>query len=237
MAVIDAVADLDGAATLANLTRRTGLPKPTVRRIAADLAARGLLQRRDGDYRLGPRLFELGQRAAAQHELRNLAQPYLQELLARTAEIAFVLVFTESTSLLLDSAFGHNRASDMQLPWPTEIHSARFSNSAAGRLLLADRPHLVDSLKRQPLGRPTRYSLTAWPQLSGSIQAARDNGFAIEMEQSMLGYNCISAPIRDASTHAIAALGVLGRTNFAPARITHHLCSAASAVEQSLAVA
>ncbi|WP_446219963.1 helix-turn-helix domain-containing protein [Micromonospora sp. IBHARD004] len=45
MAVLEAVGALEEAATLAALTRHTGIPKPTVRRIAADLVARKILNR------------------------------------------------------------------------------------------------------------------------------------------------------------------------------------------------
>ncbi|MEV6984738.1 helix-turn-helix domain-containing protein [Sphaerisporangium sp. NPDC051017] len=63
-AILDAVAAGDPM-TLAELTRAVGIPKPTVRRIAADLMSRRLLARcADGRYRLGVHLLELGVRAA-----------------------------------------------------------------------------------------------------------------------------------------------------------------------------
>ncbi|AQA24828.1 iclR helix-turn-helix domain protein [Rhodococcus sp. MTM3W5.2] len=40
LAIIDATAELDGRASLAALTASTGIPKPTVLRVANDLAAR-----------------------------------------------------------------------------------------------------------------------------------------------------------------------------------------------------
>src|SRR5882757_1619212 len=87
VAVLDAVAELGGSVSLAALTRSTGIPKPTVRRIAADLVARHLLEHCENGYRLGQRLLELGMSAAEQHGLRNAAAPYLQDLFARTKEI------------------------------------------------------------------------------------------------------------------------------------------------------
>ncbi|HEX6356653.1 helix-turn-helix domain-containing protein [Actinophytocola sp.] len=84
LAVLDAVADHDGPISLAELTRAVAVPKPTVRRIAADLCARRMLRRcaDDGGYLLGPRVLELGMRAAAQLDLRQAATPYLQDLFA-----------------------------------------------------------------------------------------------------------------------------------------------------------
>jgi DNA-binding IclR family transcriptional regulator len=62
--VLDAVAAHSQPVTLAELVRRTGIPKSTVRRIATDLVAQRMLERcDDGRYRLavaGPTLLAQG---------------------------------------------------------------------------------------------------------------------------------------------------------------------------------
>jgi DNA-binding IclR family transcriptional regulator len=234
LAVLEAVADLDDAATLANLARRTGIPKPTVRRIAADLVGRGMLQRGDRAYWLGPRLLELGRRATAQHGLQEAATPYLHDLLARSGEIAWLVAFTDSTSVLLNTAFGRNRADDMRHPWPTDLRGPRFLHSAAGRVLLGDRPDLIDDARRRPATQPTPYSLTRWAQITAAIDGARDKGYAVEREQSMRGYHCIAAGIRDDNRRIVAVVGVLGRTTFAAERLSRPLVTAATGIEKTL---
>ncbi|MER7008077.1 helix-turn-helix domain-containing protein [Dactylosporangium sp. NPDC000555] len=171
LTVLDAVADLNDGATLATLTRRTGIPKPTVRRIAADLVNRGVLQREGSVYSLGPRLLEFGQRAAP--ELRLLAQPHLYDLFHRTREVVWVSTFTESSNVLVASAFGHDRAADMRRPWPSTLRSFRFLNSAAGLVLLAERPELAEEFRARPLPRLTPYSLTTWAGLDAATRAAQ----------------------------------------------------------------
>jgi DNA-binding IclR family transcriptional regulator len=44
VAILDCIASAAGPLALAALTRRTGIPKPTVRRIANDLTKRGMLE-------------------------------------------------------------------------------------------------------------------------------------------------------------------------------------------------
>jgi DNA-binding IclR family transcriptional regulator len=62
--VLDAVAAHSQPVTLAELVRRTGIPKSTVRRIATDLVAQRMLERcDDGRYRFavaGPTLLAQG---------------------------------------------------------------------------------------------------------------------------------------------------------------------------------
>ena len=52
----------DQSVTLAELTRRTGLHKATVHRLARELTELGLLERGATGYRLAVGLFELGMR-------------------------------------------------------------------------------------------------------------------------------------------------------------------------------
>ena len=54
----------DHGVTLAELGRRTGLPKGTLHRIVSDLLQVRLLDRIDGGYRLSVQLFQLGMRAS-----------------------------------------------------------------------------------------------------------------------------------------------------------------------------
>ncbi|OHV73005.1 IclR family transcriptional regulator C-terminal domain-containing protein [Pseudofrankia sp. BMG5.36] len=236
VAVLDAVAAQADAMTLAELTRATGIPKPTVRRIAADLVARRLLERRDDGFRLGSHLLDLGARAARHHGLRDVATPYVQELFARTGEVAWIAAATERSLTLVDSAFGTNRAQAVRQGEGTlEFSGPALLMTAAGRVLLADRPDLVEQLRPQSLPKATARTTTSWPQLIAALAVARDTGTAIEHEQSRFGYSCIAAGIRDQEGSLVGVLGITGRIgSWAPERIARPLVAAAASIESSL---
>src|SRR5690349_24656953 len=61
----------DAELSLAELSRRTGVPKPTVHRLVVELAGWGIVERTRRGVRLGMRLFELGQLAPRQRGLRG----------------------------------------------------------------------------------------------------------------------------------------------------------------------
>ncbi len=232
LAVLDAVADLGDAASLAAVTRACGIPKPTVRRIAADLVARGLLERSPDGYRLGLRLLDLGGRAASQNGLREAATPHIQDLFARSGEIVWISAVTDTAHVLLHAAYGANRAADMRGPWPTRLPSPRFLTTAAGRIVLGHRPELIENLHRRPLPRVTPYTVTQLPRIHAAVAAARDTNLATESEQSMLGYECLAAGIQDAAGRMIGVLGVTGRTGMmSAARLTRPLLAAASGIQ------
>ena len=82
----------DAELTLAELTRRTGLPKPTVHRMLAELAEWNVVERTSHGIRLGMRLFELGQLAPLQRGLREAAAPFLSDLFEATHETVHLAV-------------------------------------------------------------------------------------------------------------------------------------------------
>ncbi|MDQ6641657.1 MAG: helix-turn-helix domain-containing protein, partial [Actinomycetota bacterium] len=84
--VLEAFAPDDGGLSLAELTRRTGLAKGTVHRVAGDLVSARLLDRADDGYHLGRRLFELGMRASVERTLVEVATPFLEDLYELTHE-------------------------------------------------------------------------------------------------------------------------------------------------------
>lgn len=236
MAVLDAVAHLSGRATLAALTRSTGIPKPTVRRIAADLVTRGMLERDVDGYRLGAHLLHLGAEAARQQNVRRDAAPFVQDLFARTGEIAWMTAFTDTSNTLVESAFGSQHIDDMRRPWPAVIRSAYFLTTAAGRLVLAHRPELIDDLRSQALPRLTPYTVTNWGQVTNAVGLVRDSGVAIEQEQTTLGYSCIAAGVHDRQGKLVGAIGVCGRTStFVAERMRRPVRSAANQLSQLIA--
>ncbi|MEV4140033.1 IclR family transcriptional regulator C-terminal domain-containing protein [Dactylosporangium sp. NPDC049742] len=236
LAVLDAVADLDGRATLAALTARTGVPKPTVRRIAADLVGRGMLDRDAGRYRLGRRLLMLGVEAARQQGVRQSVAPYVHDLFARTGEVAWMTTFTDTSNTLLESAFGSQRAADMRRPWPSVIRSPGFLTTAAGRLVLAHRPDLVEDVRSRALPRLTRYTITNWHRIAVDVARVRDTRVAVEQKQTLLGYSCVAAGVHDRDGVLIGAIGVTGRTGaFVPERLAAPIRTAADQLSRLIA--
>jgi len=237
VALLDAVAALGENATLAALTRATGIPKPTVRRIAADLVIRRLLERSGDGYRLGRHLLSLGLRAAEQHGLRDAATPYIQDIFARTREVAWISAMSDTSFILVDSAFGSNRAEDLRRRrWPSAVRSDLFLASAAGRIVLGDHPELLERERERPLARLTWRTPATWNQLSEALRKVEDQNVSVEQDESVLGYSCVATGLRDPGGKLIAMIGVTGRTGgFDPTRLQRPLLAAADDISRAVA--
>ena len=89
--------------THGSITRATGLSPATAHRILAELVDWGAVERTGrGRYRIGLHLWRLGSLAPQGRELRDMALPYLQDLLEVTREVVHLVVLDENQALYVE---------------------------------------------------------------------------------------------------------------------------------------
>lgn len=182
----------DEAVTLAELTRRTGVPKATVYRICQELVAWGALERAGVGYHLGLRLFELGQRAARRRRLHEVAQPFLEELAWQTRETVHCAIRDGHDVLYIEKVGGHR-----QVVRPSRIGGRMpLHCTATGKVLLAYGPREVaEEVLAAPLRRVTGRTVVAPQLLRAELERIRVNGYAMESEETRVGYLSVAAPV------------------------------------------
>ncbi len=88
-AIIEAIADSDGAMTLADLARGTGFYKSTILRLLSSLERAAIVVRRpDDQYELGPLAFRLGQAYNSNLQVNERVGATLESLVAQGTESA-----------------------------------------------------------------------------------------------------------------------------------------------------
>lgn len=165
---------------LTELARRTGIPKPTVARLAGTLAKLGYLDHleAEGKYRIGPGVLALGYSMLARLDVREVARPLMHELAERSqASVSFgvrdrlSMVYVEtvrsSASITLQRGVGTRLA---------------LATTAMGRAYLAgmpapERSFLLDQIRLR--------NERDWPLVHAGIeQALRDyaeHGFCMSL--------------------------------------------------------
>lgn len=190
--------------SLAEVTRRTGLPKPTVRRIADDLAGRRVLAKGVGGYRLGPASLAFAHRAHEAEVAHTREHPALVDLFGAVGGLVF-LAEAEDTAdggveiRLADSVFGRAAAQAGPTRWPRSSDDPATLATALGAVTLSDRPDVVARLMSAPPVRLTAYSPTTPRWFLGAAARAKEEHFAFEHEQVRLGWSCLAVrvPERD----------------------------------------
>jgi DNA-binding IclR family transcriptional regulator len=189
---------------LSQLSRRTGLPLATVHRLAADLVeARLLVRRGDGRYEIGARLWRLGLLAPAT-DLRELALPYLQDLVAATGHTVHLAVLDGSRALVIERLAGTKTLPTRHSP------GARIPLycTAVGKALLAYAPDSTVDEVMGDLRRQTAYTVTDPRALHRQLDTIRRTGLARSAQENRLGVSSIAVPI-NGQEGVVAALGLL----------------------------
>ncbi|BBZ44263.1 IclR family transcriptional regulator [Mycobacterium parmense] len=218
--VLDAF-DGPGRLTLAQIVRRTGLPRSSAHRLLERLVQLRWLRRSGRDYELGIRLVELGSLAVHQDRLVRAAGPLLGELHRATGLVVHLAVLDGPDVVYLDKIGGDQRV-------PTRVGGRQPAHcTAVGKAILAYREHDGEVDLRV---RKTRYSVSSCAQLAVELARVRAHGVAFEREESLLGFGCVGAPIGSLSADggvvaAVSVCGPMSRMTFdqrlaAPVRMT-----------------
>lgn len=218
---------------LAELTRRTGIPKPTVHRVAGDLVRHRLLEKTDHGYRLAGGLFELGMRAATERTLLEVAMPFLQDLYERTHETVHLGVREGTEVVYVTKIGGHRQArSPSRTGGRMPMHC-----TAIGKALLAyAEPEVRSTVLTGPLERRTSHTVLAPGLLAKQLDRVLETGLAYEREESTVGLLCVATPVLDVDGHAaVAAVSVTGPVGrFRPEQHENALRAAGAAIASTL---
>ncbi len=191
--------------SLSQLTRRTGLSKATVHRLSQELVSWGALERAGLGYRLGMRLFELGQNVPRQRVLREIAMPFLEDLAHTTQETVHCAVRDGTDVLYIEKLGGHRSvARPSRTGGRMPLHC-----TATGKVLLAYAPsHVMEEMLHRPLRRLTARTVVAPGLLREELARIQASGYAIESEEARVGYLAVAAPVRGAHGRVAAAVSV-----------------------------
>ncbi|MEO7722416.1 MAG: IclR family transcriptional regulator C-terminal domain-containing protein [Pseudolysinimonas sp.] len=205
--------------TLSEVAARTGLSRATARRFLLTLNELGYVASDGRDFRLTPRVLQLGFSYLSGLTLPELAQPHLEELSRRLNEStsasvldgdAIVYVARVPTRRIMNAAI------TIGTRFPAEITSM-------GRVLLAAQPE------------------SQWPDARRAVlERVRSQGWSLVDQELEVGLRSIAAPIHDANGAVIAAINVSTTTATSTLeRITEEflpaLLVAAAAIDEAIA--
>ena len=177
--------------SLAEIARRTGLPKPTLHRLLAALDVLGLVEKTPAGYQLGIRLFELGEHVPRKQKLREAALPFLQDLFEASHDTVHLAVLDGTDVVYLERIRGHrpiNVASRVGGRLPAYC-------TGVGKALLAFNPEAAMKALAMPLAARTPYTITNHQVLAEELTRIRQTGLSYDREENSIGIVCVAAPI------------------------------------------
>ena len=151
---------------------------------------------------LGPQVVVLSRSLLTRMPLREVAKPYLRELMKNSGECAHIGVLSQDKVLYIDQV-----ESPASLRVNAEVgFMAPLHCTALGKVLLA--------FGRQPLpenlDRFTDSTFVTRDSLRKNLEKVLERGYAVDDEEFDLGVRCIAAPIYDFRDKVIGSIGISG---------------------------
>jgi len=211
--IIEAIATTGSSATLAEIARKTALPRSTAHHLLRALVEFGYLVQHDGarTYALAPKLFQLTGRTWSKEQLAEIAMPFLDDLSLRTGEGTSLAVLRDGVVTVIAKREAEGPVRVVQ-----EIGARRpIYCTAVGKALAAwlTEQELDGIIRRTVLERLTPNTITSRTAFYRELERIRVTGFALDNEEHIRGIRCIATPIRDHSGVVRASLCVVGPKN------------------------
>lgn len=208
LAVIGGFSRQGRAATIAQLSHRTGIPRAAVRRCLYTLAQLGYVSSGDGrNFELRPKILGLGYSYLSSAPLTRSAQPVLDRLSATVHESCSLAVLDSDEALYVARAQTSTRIMSVDLGVGTRL--AAYCSSL-GRVLLAALPaaELDAYLRRVKLVQFTSRTVATPDKLREVLEVVRRRGYAIVDQELEIGLRSMAVPVRDQSGKVAAAMNV-----------------------------
>lgn len=206
--VCDFLSDKNGA-TFSQIFLGVGLAKSSTSSLLSGMVAHGLLRQDNAKYYLGLRLYELGNKAVEQYDIKKIALPVLTQLrdsINLTCHLGVLqgaspiyLTKLESPQAIIIRSWEGKRLS---------LHS-----SGLGKALMAWlSDEEVDALLSEydVLPRFTETTITDVNALKKELVNIRETGWAYDNEEDSQGVRCIAVPVKNHQGQVIAAISVSG---------------------------
>lgn len=207
--ILDELAMAPAAMGVTEVARALDESKARIHRNLASLKLQGLVDQEQETerYRLGWKLFQLGERAALQFDLRNLADPFLKHLRDATGQSALVSVPLNGEALVIAAA-DNDRGVCITVK-PGNRPPAHCS--AQGRIVLAWSP---EAQRKRLLGHKlaayTPESLTDAARIQRRLAQIRERLYEDAPGETLPGINVLAAPILRDGDELVGTIGIIG---------------------------
>lgn len=207
VAVLEVLASSGGPLGVSELARRCGFSKSSVQRVLRALHDSGLLERDGTRYRLGLKLFELGQQVPRQRDLRDAARPFMADLGQATGHQVHLAVLDGDDVLYLEvlrSANAPSLPTRMGSRWPAH-------GTGIGKAILAFADaDVVERLVAKGLPRLSERTISQPGSFVAELGRIRERGVAYDLEESRAGVACVASPVFGNTGEVVAGLSVSG---------------------------
>lgn len=215
--ILEALAERNEECGITSLAEAIGVPKVRIHRHLTALRQQGYVAQnaRTSRYRIGWRLFLLGQRVVKQFDVVTLARPVMEELRDKVGQTIVITTFTENDVVVLDLVRGRSPLEILLNPGTRFL----FHSVAQGKVALAfGSPARLENFLKQPLVACTPHTIVDPARLRYEVDLVRERGWAEAPEEVFVGVNALAARLLYEDGSLFGAIAIVGSIHYLPAR-------------------
>lgn len=208
--VIEALVELDGAG-VTEIADHLDLSKAAVHSHLSTLRENRFVVKRDADYELGLRFVTVGEYVKQHNRLYNAGKGPVDELAEETGEYAHLMAEEHGRGIHLYKAKADRAVAkdyhQLNLERPDYLHY-----SSIGKAILAYLPDERVRAIYDEYGLPqrTERTITDFQALQAELREVREQGYAVNDEEEIVGLRAVGAPIRKSDGSVLGAISVSG---------------------------
>jgi IclR family KDG regulon transcriptional repressor len=202
--ILDLLAQAQDGVSITELAERLGVDKGSASRLVATLASYGYAEKDEGTrrYHLGLQVVTVSRSLLTRLPLREVAKPFLRQLMERTGECAHLAVPGQGKVLYIDQVESPATLRvNAQVGTMNPLHC-----TALGKVLLAF-AGVEPPADLEPF---TPHTITNIDRLRENLEQIRLQGYAVDDEEFDPGVRCIAVPVMDFRGKVIASMGISG---------------------------
>lgn len=184
------------------------LSKSTVYGLVNTLTEKGYLEQNPENkkYRLGIKLFELGNLVEKRMDIRNEAEPFCQVLAEKYNDTVHLATHYEGEIIYI----GKVDALDAMIASSQVGKRAPMHCTGVGKAILAymEMEYLEKHIFNKPLSKMTEKTITTPEVLMDELKLIKSRGYAIDDEEIEIGLRCVAAPILNYKGYPVAAISI-----------------------------
>jgi IclR family transcriptional regulator, KDG regulon repressor len=217
--VAEALRDEPAGLSLQDLASRTGYVKSSLHRILQSLKRHSYIEQ-DANrekYRLGMQFLVLASGFVSRIELVKMGRPYLEELVERFDENAYLAELRGLKGIFVDVI---EAPLDLRLGGGPRLAEVHFHATAAGKAMAANLPEgnrmaILRAVRFPALTERTR---TDPYEVEKDWAEIRERGYATNDEETVIGAAFLAAPVFDSRCRVCGSISVgVPKVRFSPA--------------------
>jgi DNA-binding IclR family transcriptional regulator len=209
--ILDTLRENGGGMGIRNIAREVELNTTTTHRLLKTLSKLGVVQQnpQNRSYQLAPKIILYGKAVLDSYDFIKVAHPFLGELSKSVGETVFMGIHDSFELVYIDhvDSLDHVLRITPQIGRRQPLHC-----TALGKVLLSHMrsDQLQAFLENKDLVRLTENTISDPGDLQSELEKVRNQGYAVDLEETEIGICCVAAPVKHVDGHVVAAVSVSG---------------------------